>query len=92
MKDITKGAKGDLFKDIQNFKRDHDITGYSLFQIILIYCEHHELEIDEVGEILKKDTAFKNMFKEDLKFHNEAYFKNDKDKDQEKSTTLTDWI
>ena len=80
------GNKGDLFKEMMEYKKDRDIQGYSMFQILLMFCEHHEYDVEEVGEVLKKDRNFKNMLKEDLKLHNEAYFKNDIE------NSLTDWI
>ena len=84
------GNKGDLFKEILEFKREHEIQGYSMFQVIMIFCAEHDYHEEEIGEILKKDSAFKNMFKEDLKLHNEAFFKNETK--PETKTTLGDWI
>ena len=86
MEYVNSGVKGDLFKEVLEYKRDKEIQGYSMFQVLIMFCDHHDYDVDEIGEILKKDSNFKNMFKEDLKLHHEAYFKNDI------KNSLSDWI
>ena len=64
-----------LFKDILEFKKINDINGYSLFQLVLLFCNENNYEEEEIGALLKKDKSFRNLLEEDLKLNNEAQFK-----------------
>ena len=72
-----KKSKSDMFNKILKFKKERKIQGYSIFQVVMMYCEELDEDIDEVGELLKKDKAFLTTLKEDMKFNNEATFKGD---------------
>ena len=71
-------AKSDMFKEILSFKKDREISGYSILQVVMMYCDEMDKDIEEVGELLKKDKTFRETMREDLKFNNEAVFKDDK--------------
>ena len=85
---IYTGGKS-LFKDILEFKKDKNIQGQSLFQVIVMFCEINQYEEEEIGALLRKDKKFRTLLQEDLKMNNEAYFKTDK---TTKSNNMGDWI
>lgn len=85
MGDEWKG-KSSMFKEILNFKKERNITGYSIMQVILMYCEENDVDPEEVGELLKKDKDFKESFTEDLIYNNEAKF------EDKKSNPISEWI
>ena len=62
------------FEDIINFKIKNSLQGETILQLIVAYCEKHNLDALEVGEDLKKDKKFVEVFKADLINHNEASF------------------
>jgi hypothetical protein len=79
-------SKGAMFKEIMAFKKERDIKGYSILQVVMMYCEEMEKDIDEVGELLKKDKSFRETFQEDLKFNHEAVFSG------EKKVKMSEWL
>lgn len=85
---VYDGGKN-LFKDILKFKKDKNIQGQSLFQVIVMFCEINQYEEEEIGELLRKDKKFRALLQEDLKMNNEAYFKTDKNT---KANNMGDWI
>ncbi len=86
MEDWDKMAKGTQFKEILQFKKDRDISGYSILQVVMMYCEELDRDIDEVGEFLKKDKSFRETLKEDLQYNFEAKFSD------EKKSSISEWI
>ena len=78
-----------LFKDILEFKKNKNIQGQSLFQVIIMFCEMNQYEEEEIGDLLRRDKKFRTLLQEDLKMNNEAYFKSDK---STKSNNMGDWI
>lgn len=68
----TKGSSA--FKKVQEFKREKGVTGVSIMQLILLYCEENEIDEGEFGEDLKNDKNFRDMFKADLIYNHEARF------------------
>ena len=77
-----------MFREIVRFKKERKISGFSIMEIILMYCEEMERDVEEVGALLKKDKNFKETLQEDLKFHNEARFEDDK----KQNGSLSEWI
>ena len=77
----------DLFKDITEFKQKHDIQQISIFQLMLVFCEENNYDIEEIGDIVRTNKQFRNLLEADLKMNHEAFFKNDT-----KATNLGDWI
>jgi len=80
----TKGSTA--FKKVQEFKRENDVTDHSIMELILLYCQTKEIDPTEFGEELKRDKNFREMFKADLLFHNEAVFEDNK------KVTVSEWI
>ena len=76
-----------LYNLIKEFIVERKVKDQSLFQIVIMYCEEHELEIEEVGFKLKKYKVFREALEADLVFHNEAVFKT-----AEKKTDVSEWI
>jgi len=76
-----------MFQEIVKFKNEREITGYSIMEVVLMYCEELDEDIDEVGELLKKDKNFRETLKEDLKFHNQATFGEEK-----KQSKMSEWL
>jgi len=86
-KTCDKKDGSELFKEILQFKKEKNIRGFSILETILLFCEEKERDVEEVGELLKKDKSFKITFQEDLKFNHEARF-------SEKASVLniSEWI
>jgi len=74
---MPKKLPKNLFKNIIDFKLDNNLQGDSLLQIITTYCDKYSLDPIEVGETLKKDKKFVEMFKQDLIKNYEARFSGD---------------
>lgn len=86
MEEWDKKAKGDMFKEILKFKKEREIKGYSILEVVMMFCSELDKDIDEVGELLKKDKNFRETLKEDLQFNNEAVFSD------EKKPNISEWI
>ena len=84
--DFVEYEGKDIFNDIMDFKDDNNITKISIFQLIIGFCDENDYDIEEIGELVKKNKQFRNILKEDLKLHNEAYF------GDEVKNPLGDWI
>jgi len=82
----SKYGKVSMFRDILEFKKERGINGYSIMEVIMMYCDELDKDIDEVGALLKKDKNFVATLQEDLKFNNEAKFEDDK------KSTISEWI
>ena len=82
----TFKAKSDIVQRLMAFKEEHDIEHESVFQIILMFCEENNLNVEEVGQEIKKDRNFSDTLREDLKFNNEAMF------DDEHNDKIKEWI
>lgn len=78
---------GAMFREIVKFKNDRNIKDFSIMEIVLMYCEEMDKDIDDVGELLKKDKSFKETLQQDLKFNNEAKFEDDK-----KHNKMSEWL
>ena len=78
---------GVMFREIVQFKRDRNITGFSIMQVVLMYCDEMDKDIDEVGDLLRKDKSFKETLQADLKFNHEAKFEDDK-----KYNKMSEWL
>jgi len=74
MKEQRTYVQGELYNEIISFKKKNDLKGYSLLEVIMIFCDELDEDIDEIGELLKKDKKFVESLKGDLKFNNEAVF------------------
>ena len=75
-----------LIHNINEFKEEHikisnDGT-FDMLTVILSYCEHNDLDIKEVGDILADDLDFVSIFEKNL-------YKNHHIKDVEKPTAIT---
>ena len=79
-------AKSSMFKEILAFKKERKIQGYSILQVIMMYCEENDLDVEEVGDMLKKDKSFRESFQEDLQYNHEATFSG------EKQSNISEWI
>lgn len=77
-----------MFKEILSFKKERKIVGYSIMEVVIMYCEELDKDIEEVGALLKKDKAFVGTMQEDLRFHNEATFK----EDTKSRKTMSEWL
>jgi len=86
MEEWDKKAKGVMFNEILEFKHQRGIKGYSILEVVMMFCEELDKDIDEVGELLKKDKNFRETLKEDLQFNNEAVFSD------EKKSSVSEWI
>lgn len=75
-----------LFEDVFKFKELHNIHDYSIFQIVIMFCDEHRYHVEEIGEELRKDKKFRLMLEADLKYNHEAIFVGDK-----KVDNLKDW-
>jgi hypothetical protein len=73
------------FEELQRFQKEKHLEDYSILEVILIYCEEHNYDPEEFGLYLKKERRFVETFKEDLLYHNQAKF------DQEKIPN-SEWI
>ena len=76
-----------LFDTIIDYKLTNHMQGESLLQIITAYCEDKNLDPIEIGEQLKKDKKFVELFKQDLLTNFEAKFKG-----EIKKPGLAEWI
>lgn len=74
--------------DILN--RISDMSGESLAEKILDYCETYDIDPQELGDVLEESEDFRNMLYRDCVKHNII-----KDEDlevfMEKSETITPW-
>ena len=84
--DYVEYKGDDLFNDVFEFKKQHGIQGYSIFQVILMFCDEHDYHVEEIGDMLRVNKQFREMIKADLKLNNEAIFSDDK-----KISALNDW-
>jgi len=80
-------ANGTMFREIIEFKKERNLYGYSIMEVVMMFCEELDKDVEEVGEALKKDKSFRETFKEDLKFNNQARFEG-----ETKKTQLDEWI
>ncbi|MCK5537934.1 MAG: hypothetical protein KAI79_13995 [Bacteroidales bacterium] len=67
------------------FKEKRRITDESLQGIIIMYCEEYDMDIDEVGQDIKKDKKFAEALKYDLINRNQARF-------EDQIADVTAWI
>ena len=76
-----------LFEDVFAFKKDKAVQDISVFQLILLFCEHNNYHVEEIGDMLRTNKHFREMIKADLKLNHEAVFKED-----QKISHLNDWV
>lgn len=76
-----------LFEDVFSFKEDKNVKDISIFQLIILFCDHHDYHVEEIGDMLRTNKSFREMIKADLKLNHEAVFKEDG-----KISHLNDWV
>lgn len=76
-----------LFNQILSYKKTKGISDHSIMELVVSYAEAHELDVEEIGEELKKDKTFVKMFQQDLIRNNEARFRGVK-----KETGFDGWV
>jgi len=85
--DLYEIPKKKMFDRILQFKKERRVEGVSIMELILIFCEEYDLDVDEVGYLLKEDKNFRETMKEDLKFNNEATFEN-----EDRKSKISEWV
>ena len=79
-------AKGGMFTEILTFKKERGISGFSILEVVMMFCEELDRDVDEVGEMLKKDKNFRETLREDLQFNHQAVFS------EQTKTNMSEWI
>jgi hypothetical protein len=85
--DLYDIPKKKMFDRILQFKKERNVKNSSIMELVLVFCEEYDLDVEEVGYLLKEDKNFRETMKEDLKFNNEAYFQN-----EDKTSRMSEWI
>jgi len=64
-----------VFDKIQRFEVENNLGALTIMELVVCYVDENNLELDDVGEELKKDKVFIKLFQADLIENNEASFK-----------------